>query len=370
LTTTSSVTQSGTVAAPASYAGQGAAYDLLTTETDTSSVQIVTKTDAYYLLSALSGGSDALLDLGYASTDTTGRTLTVTTGGGNGLVDVLPEVTGTLSPANTAAQSIAETDADGFSSSRTIAADGSYVENDLYPQTSQFSSPAPLTATLTENADGSATYALPLLGSSDDSEITYGAPQNGTIAIAIVPPSSSGVATANYTVASWYTGSLYSETDTDDGAQTVPTACGAASFATTANALDQRIQRIDAIAGTHEWFDQVTYVAPNDGPVCVTLFDVTYAYYDLTGQGNEAPYGLTFSGGSSPIQIDTTITTLGLSDETLQARARTAAQAERATLHLAAARQAFLDAIEFRRTERLRSALARLRAGLAKRMHR
>ena len=355
VTTNSTVAQNITVSGPVSFNGQTNAFDFVTVESDTStspSVQLNTTTNGYYG-TAPSGGSTGLFTFGYTSSDSDNTEISVTYPGAGQLLDLLPE-TGGAQWSNSAAQTFNESEADGFTAARSENADGSYVENDVIPQPSQFSTPAPLTAMLTENSDGSGSYAFPLDGVLPNVTINYGAPQGGSIAISIVDPTGQN-APLDFSVAGWFSTPLYAESDTDDGAQAIPTGCNVATFATLADAIDQRIQRIDTVDGTHEWFDQITYVVPNDGPVCVTLNDVIYAYYDLTGQGNEAPLGLTFSGGSSPLQVDDLTTTLALTSATLQSVGRRpdAAKVSSVSLRIADARTRFLATLERRRAQRM-----------------
>jgi len=46
--------------------------------------------------------------------------------------------------------------------------------------------------------------------------------------------------------------------------------------------------------------------------VCTTLGDTTKIFYDDTGQGDQLPIGFAFSGGTSPVEVDTVTSAIGL----------------------------------------------------------
>jgi hypothetical protein len=157
--------------------------------------------------------------------------------------------------------------------------------------------------------------------------------------------------------------SLYSETDVDDGAITLPAACDVpAQFGTTGNGVEQKSTRVDTILGTIDYFDQITYVV-GGYDVCVTLNDTTDEYYDYSGQGNEAPLGISFSGGSSPLDVVTTTSTIGLTSTSVSgaSRVRNARGLESISSRVTIARASFFAALERRRLERRDRAIHRLR---------
>jgi len=346
-------------------------FDLRTSETDTQTSPAKTTTsttDAFYASSGLGGGQTGFYTYGFTSSNSEGEDISDTlsnvgfSGGFNGLIDVLPE-TAKQTWTNTEAATIAESESDGFTSNRTYAANGTYTENDLYPQSSQFTpSPSPLTATITENSDGSGTYNLPITPISPPNvNITYSAGSGGTITITATQGSNS----QTYTVNTWYPLplSLYSETDVDDGAITLPAACNVpAQFGALGNGVEQKSTRVDTILGTIDYFDQITYVI-GGYDVCVTLNDTTYEYYDYSGQGNEAPLGISFSGGNSPLDVVTTTSTIGLTSTSVSgaSHVRNARGLESTSGRVAIARTSFLAALERRRLDRRDRALRRLR---------
>jgi len=315
-------------------------------------------TDAYFAAGSFSASQTGFYTYGYASSDSLGQRITdrvasVGDSGGisNGLIDVLPETGGQIW-GNTAAQTIVESESDGFSATRTYAANGTYVETDAYPQGSQFTpQPSPLPASIIENADGSGTYSVPLYGATPNASFAYAAPAAGTITITYAQP---GSANATYTVATWYALPLYRETDRDDGARPIPAACNVpAQFGSSANAIEQQFTRADTVLGTLETFDAITYVV-GGYVVCTAMTDVVDVFYDYSGQGNEPPTGATFSGGTSPLEVITMASTVGLTSTNVSgaARGRATAPAADGLRRAAVVRTSFLAGIERRRLER------------------
>ena len=375
-TVAASVAQSVTDEGPTPFDG-ATPFDLRTVETDTQQSPAKTigvTTDSYYASGPYLGSQTGYYTYGFASSDTEGQHITDTmasvgdhSGTFNGLVDVLPE---TLAQTwtNTGAQTIAESESDGFTANRTVNADGSYVENDTYPQTSQFTPPpAPLTATITENSSGSGTYVLPLEG-PPNSTFSYATPSAGNITISLSQP---GEPTVTNTVATWYALPLYTETDRDDGALAIPGSCNVpAQFGARANGIEQTFTRVDTVLGTLENFDQITYVVGGYA-VCIRLTDTTDVFYDYSGQGDQPPFGFSFSGGQSPLEVITTTSTVGLTSTSVTGAFRTRdATSEQAVAGAALARTSFLAALERRRFERRHQAFQRLRAAHVVRAHR
>jgi hypothetical protein len=345
-------------------------YDLRTVETDQGTNQTITvTTDTYYNTGPFGTTQSAFYTYGYSSSDTNGQQISDTLasvgyngGAPNGLIDILPEAA-QQHWTNTGAATLTESESDGFRADRTTNADGTYSETDSYPQGSQFTpAPSPLPATLSDNADGSGTYSLPLFGVTPNTTITYSAPSSGTITIAV-----SGVAT--YTVGTWYSLPLYVENDYQLGEMSIPAACNVPSgFGTFANAIQQGYTKVDTVLGTTEFYTEITYVVGGYA-VCVSLSDVDYVYYDYSGQGNEAPLGASFSGGQSPLEVITLNSTVGLSATNVAGAAR------RRTLQagserVAFARTNFQSTLERRRLERRHQAFLRLRARFLERSHR
>lgn len=355
--TTYTVAQKVAVTGPVSFNGQSDAFDFKTSETATSPLQSVgTITDNYYGTS----GSN-YVTYGYASRDTLGETLSVAYAGPH-LVDKLPELAGD-SWTNSAAQTLQEASPGGATSQRTYAADGSYADTTNYPLGSIYSTNVPaLTATITQNANGSGSYVLAGSGQNVIS-VAAGTPRpaaSGAPVIPIVRTRGTG-APAEVDVPDWYPAPLvlYSETDTNSGPTTVPAACHVpASIATAANAIVQKISSVDTINGTLENIVTTDYVIPKTGTACVALVDTLQSYYDYSGQSPTFP-----KVSSTPIETKTVATTLGLTSATVQAALRRDATAplEAAGFRIANARANLLALVEhekMRYRRRLAAALA------------
>ena len=390
---TTTIAQNTTVATGKTYNGTSGLDEFTTAETDATSRQTTTiSTNAYYGFGTSTGPTDPttgvvqtpLTYYGSTSSGSNGETLATTLtspgfGNNSGTVDLLPEAN---SPTwtNGIAEKIVQNESDGFSATRTYNADGSYTENDTYPQTTAASpQPAAETATIVQASDGSGSYSVPLFSGSNVS-ITYAKPKtSGEIDITFDDNMGD---TFVEQVSAWFpqplstTAPAYSEIDRDNGAVTYPSACGLSSgkYGTTGNELEQKYTRIDTILGDLEYFDQLTYVATNGVAACVQLSDVTYSFYDFSGQTN-TDLGPGFQGGNSPYQTTTIATTLGVTgNPTLNAVARNADLASAGPAGLAAsavanARANFLTTVDHFRAQRERKLFAHVRASLA-RFHR
>ncbi len=376
------VTQSVAVSGNASFNGASGLYDFRTTESDTTPVQQTTlTTDTFYGTVSGPGSTTDLVDYGFTSADSRGEKLGVTftnPGPTNGLVDVLPETSG-AAWSNTGAQTIAQSEADGFSARRTYAADGTYADTATYPQAGAANpSATPLTATITDSADGSATYSLPLFGPPNVT-IAYSAPSSsGAISIVLSQPgpgpTSPPQTFQSTAVGRWYQAPLrlFQELDRDNGAVTIPATCNVpATYGTQANEIEQKSVRVDPVLGTLETFDQLTYVVPTTGVVCVQLQDRTLTYYDYSGQGNGSPTGISYAGGNSPLETTTIATTIGLTGATVAPMSlRRESTAGASGLRLATVRSSFLALVEQRRTAAQRRAFQHLRTTILERMKR
>jgi len=360
------VAQSVTVGGPTSYNGLANAFDFKTSETDTAPLQqIALTTDAYYALQAASGTTQ-LLTSGSTSSDSLGQKTAIALHGGNQLADELPEAAAN-SWSNNGAQTIVENEADGSSDTRTYAADGSYTDAAVYPQSSQFTpQPAPLVASIVENADGSGSYSLPLFGATPNATISFGSPDPaGRVPIVVDDPGPVEEATPG---AFYSPGPLYKETDVTNVNQTIPAACHvAATFGSKADALVRTATRIDTVLGTIENTAQTAYVVPVYGVACIVLNDTTNVFYDYSGQSNQGYSSIAFTGGTVPVEVDTIATTLGLTSATVQPSSlrRGVASAESGP-RIAMARTAFMAAVERARAARARRAFAHIRAALAR----
>jgi hypothetical protein len=362
------VTQQVTDDGPQAFNGANP-YDLHTVETDRGSNQTLAVTpDAYYATGAYSGTQTGFYSYGYSSSDTNGQHITekiTDVSPSNGLVDILPE-TQAQAWTNNGAQTLAESESDGFSADRTTAANGTYSETDLYPQGSQFTpSPSPLPATLSDNTDGSGSYSFPLFGSTPNAALTFSAPSGGEITIVV----DAFGQTPSYTVATWYSLPLYVETDSQLGALPIPGACNVPSqFGTTANGVQQQYVKTDTVLGTTEDYSETTYIVGGYA-VCVALNDVTDVYYDYSGQGN-GTFGVAFSGGQSPLEVITLASTVGLTATSVSGADRGRDSLQAGAQRVAFARTNFESMLERGRLERRRLAYQRLRAGFFERSHR
>jgi hypothetical protein len=362
------VDQNVTDEGPAPFNG-ATPYDLHGVETDAGTNQsIVVTTDTYYAPQPYGATQTGFYTFGYTSSDTLGQKIDVAYSGvpsaggaSNGLVDILPE-TQAQTWTNTGAQSLTESESDGFSANRTTNANGSYDETDTYPQASQFTPPpAPQTATLSQNANGSGTYSFPLFGATPNVTFSYAAPSGGSIVI--TTPSK------DYTVAAWYSLPLYAEHDAQLGELTIPAGCRVpANLATMANGVEQTYTRVDTILGTVEKYDEVSYIFGGYA-VCVTMSDVTNVFYDYSGQGNGAPYGISFGGGQTPLEIISLASTVGLTSTNVSgAAAHRSMLAASSSEGFAFARQNFRIALERKRLERRNRAFQALRVRLRARL--
>jgi hypothetical protein len=339
-TTTAAVAQNVSVSG-ATFDKIAGLYDFSTSETDTEPLKTSTsKLDAYFAYVA--SGATTLVELvGTTQTTSDGVVLQTLEGTGNGLVDVLPETTGAILPANDAALTTNETDPGGEATTRTVHADGSYSETSSFADGS--------TATAVENSDGSADYSFPLLGiSSAGANTTFAVgpvtasspgpviPITVTIPAAISGTGSTDV--VNLPIPVWYPQSppvLSKETYVDDGPATLPTACAVpAALASPARELTQTIVRVDTIFGELETWQNTTYTVAGVGVACVVLSDSVAQYYDFSGQTSTL-----IEVSSTPQQTTTVAETLGLTSATLAASG-----AARSTLSATAARSAAAQA--------------------------
>jgi len=210
--------------------------------------------------------------------------------------------------------------------------------------------------------------------------VSYSAPATSNGAISIVlqqpgpTPQSTPLVFQTAAVGAWYQQPLrlYQELDRDNGAVAIPPACNVPStFGTQANQIEQKSVRVDPVLGTLDTFDQLSYVVPTTGVVCVRLQDQTLTYYDYSGQGNTGPTGISFAGGNSPFETATLATTIGLTSAIIQPMAlhRSSLDAE-SGFRLANARANFLSTVEHRRIAAQRRAFDRLQTMIRERIAR
>ncbi len=347
------VSQAITVTNPATFAGDASAVDFHDVETDAQSAPvsqtITTTTDAYFSFSGTIVTGD-FSELGFTSTDSTGYQVAVTYGAGNGLVDILPETAG-ATWANTPALTTSATSPDGTTAMETINGDGTYTENFVYPNVDAVTN----TGTASDTLSGTGSYTTQNEGTlqGSGSSFTLSAPSaegsGGTItetSSALPSPAASGATptVTTTTIPNWIpTGfdgvALATETDSDNGATTVPSACNVpAQFGTSANQLVQTKNRVDPTFGEVEKETVTTYVMQTIGPVCTQINDVTTSYYDFTAQADDVPQ---FSG--TPEEITTIAEVVALQSETLDSAARRPQAAQRTIAARLGARVALVE---------------------------
>ena len=299
ITQTVSVGSSPNPPAPAS------AGDFHTVETDASAlVTHTTTTDAWL---GLSGAE--LVEYLSKSVDDSGNSLTATYQPAL-VLDEYPE-TGGASWSNGAGVSYAEKDADGSSSTRVYAGNGTYTETTNSVANN-------VKTTITENADGSgsiSTNGTYLGGAVNDIQIA--APSNNQITVTVnyvqpptPSPAPSGqpsptpaptIAPVVYTAPAWYGTSapvFYSQNTVVTTGVSYPSSCSVpAAYGTSGNELVQTTNSLDTVMGYTETHVQTTYTNSQYGPVCVVISDVQNDYYDYQDDfGVANGYHLHFPG--------------------------------------------------------------------------
>jgi len=323
---TQAITVSAVAVAPSPFPTVASLYDFHVGETDVLNGGLKTSTitsDDYYTYTA-SGTSKNITFVGSGTTTSDGVTILDVIGAGNGLVDVLPEPVGAITPANTAARTTTETDPDGATVVRTTNANGTYTENGTYPDAT--------TSQAIANADGSGSYTFPLIltiPTIPNTSYTVSAPQTATtssparIAITLtIPGALTGNPDPNATplvesgsVPAWYSSPpvLSTETLVGNGGASLPASCNvSASLTRSPHQLVDTKSTIDPVFGETDLTTTTTYTEPGIGVACIVLSDVVTQYYDLSGQTQAL---LAFSG--TPFQVTTTTETLGITAATV-----------------------------------------------------
>src|SRR5579864_2658630 len=333
----------------ARFAGQSGLTQLHDVEQDSTALQSTAVVRDTFV-SCPANGSGDYRAAGWTSTDSNGVVLTLVDGVGNGLLDILPEMSG-ASWTNDAAFTLTEVDADGQTSTKTVNADGSYTENVLFRDGT--------TSTAIENGDGTASYSAPIGGPNvgPNDTVSVGTPKPAAsggpaIPIVIAVPSATP---EQFSVPDWYPPgppALASESDQDLGSATLPAACNVPpSIAASGNKIVRTTTRFDTIFGEIERDVATQYTAAGVGVVCATLNDQLTAYYDYTGQGPM------FSGVAQ--QITTVTETVGTHSLSV---ARTAVvRAQDVALRENIAQQDFWRVVGARHAAQLRGLALRLR---------
>lgn len=312
---TTDVSIATTTSTGASFGGLTGLTDFKSVERDTSRSPVVTTTittDAFERTLA-SGATISVLTPGSTALDSNGNTFQTTFGAGNGILDILPEIGGS-SFTNTAALVYTENDSDSTTIARTVNADGSYTESDVFPDGSN--------QTIAVNADLSASFGS-LRGSGASIAVsaptTAPSPPGAVITYtASLPPAPMSTSTPTVlfsrTFKDWYpTTTLATDTTTTAVAQPIPAACNVSgSVGTSATVLAETMTRLDPALGTYETRTTSSFLAPFVGLACIQISDKLDDYYDYSGQ---------LSGivalSTSPIQTTTTTETVGLKTATI-----------------------------------------------------
>jgi hypothetical protein len=238
------------------------------------------------------------------ATDSNGARFKNQYGAGNGVVDVLPESSGTFGP-NNAALTYDEIDPALFTRHRVVAAGGSYVEQgtDAFNDVQTITARADLSAFVDANQYSGLNF-----------DITK---PNGSGQIVITVKTSAGASRGTLTIPSWIpagTAQPSTETDVNNGSKPFPAGCNVpAKYGTSGNQIVQTINRIDAALGNLETQTTTTWVGAGVGPVCIQLTDAVQTFYDYTLQNGSI---LFVSGNAQPIQLTTIAETLTLQSAT------------------------------------------------------
>ena len=349
--------------APTALPANAVDYHAVETDVYTTNPKTLTTTSDSFVDFASSGTSTSVNQIASVSTTSDGTVYEALYPAGTGLLDVLPETPGALTP-NSPAVTNTESNTDGQTSARTYGFDGSYTEADVYPGN--------VDGSVTTAATGAAMVSFPLYGYPNTTVAL--APPTGTLVsggtiTATVTYSeglqSAGFANTTRTYGNFYGAAppltLFAQQFTNQGYMAVPASCGvpAALKAGPANAVVQTSNIIDPAFGEIETLTTTNYNVQGLGTVCSVLSDTVAEYYDFTGQTVRAIY--TPSDGTAsptPIQTTTTSETLALQSATVVG---TTAFAGRASEGIAVARAAtarFSALIERRRVERHAADLA------------
>lgn len=322
------ITQDVTVTAAANPYGPASAGDFHTIETDAAALVTHTATTDAWL--GMSGAN--LVEYGYSTADDSGDTLAAKYAAPE-ILDQLPE-TSAATWTNSAGVAFTEKDADGTTSTRTYANDGTYTEALSNKNTG-------VSASIGEKADGSGTYTTN--GAYLDGQVSgfvFSAPSANQITITmnfVQPPTPAPAASGQpspapaptitprvYTSAMWYgtTPTLYSQSTKVATGIAYPQSCAVpASYGTSGNTLTQTTVRTDTILGYTDNQTQTTYTNPQYGPVCVTLSDVQQDYYDYQDDFATATgFHLHFPG--TALSTTTVTQTLTLQSATAQSSER------------------------------------------------
>lgn len=309
-TASQSVTQTVSVKGGQTFQGQSNLFDVVSAETDTSSLQTVTSQSDTFVGFSSSSLPAQYLEYGSRWQDEMGNSISYVYATPR-ILDQLPEKSGNTW-TNSAAASIDENESVGstgsaFTSQLVYNADGTYSETSSYPPGYFGISSSSQRGVVVENSDGSGNYSVPIYGAGD---VVFGAPVNGQIPYSVyrqASPAPTDTPLVTGTIGAWYSApAFYSETNVDNGQTAVPAACNASSaFGSNAEQLVQTTSRLDTVLGYTESTTTTTYLVTGYGAVCIQMSDVTTSYYDFQGDSLALFY-------SHPYQITKISETLGL----------------------------------------------------------
>jgi hypothetical protein len=265
------------------------------TETDAYSTQTVTTNTDAVVEATSAPAAQSFAELSETSTDEVGDS-TVTTYGLAPLVYAIGSpLPYTGSPiTNDPPQTVDATLADGTTTKRTYAANGTYAETDTIPGGGSNA--------IAVNADGSGTYNI------DASALifSYSAPTSGAITLTVTEP---GQSPQTLSIPAWFSPNpnLYSDTTTDTSPPTVPSQCAPNPPVTPTDDFHRVISLIDPVLGYTETETIDAFVvsgSPTVGPACVVISDVVDNYYDYNF---DTPYVIyaSLTSPAAPMQTTT-----------------------------------------------------------------
>ncbi len=271
--------------------GTGSQVNENSTETDAYSTNsVTTNTDAVVEATA-TPFAQSFAELSETTTDEVGDS-TVTT-------YATPLVYAVASPlpfpgmiTNSPPSTVNATLADGTTTKRTYAANGTYTENDTIPGGG--------TSTISVGGSAAGTYNV------DGGEVvfTYGAPSGGNILLTVTV---GGGTPQTLSVPTWFSTSapFYSDVTMDNTSFTKPTQCLPSGGWTATDDFHRIISIIDPVLGYTETETIDSYVVkgtPTVGPACVVINDLQSIYYDYN---YDTPYIIYASLNAAPMQTNT-----------------------------------------------------------------
>jgi hypothetical protein len=299
----------------------------------------------------VSNGQSTTIDTTYASQKLQGVTVP------GRILAQIPPVNGTKWD-NTPASTVDETYGDGHFENRTIATNGTYIENGTAPS-GVGGTPAPIS--LVETASGAGVYSGPFLGYVPSIVFTFpvatGNPPTIMSTIEIEGQTQSFAA-----IPAWYPVKpvFYGEQDQIIGNASIPASCGVKG---TAFHTSHGSARLDTIIGYVEVTQLDEYY--NKGvPICVVLSDGLENFYDWQ---RDTPYLFLFSGDAKPVSAVVTNETLVVKSYVAGSKSNVASTAAMdpftGAAIVAAAEQHFAAKMEKQRLERLQKMVKSMSTG-------